>query len=379
MIGETAEIGDNVTLYQGVTLGGTGFARGKRHPTVGRDAVVGSGAKLLGPIVVGELREDRRQLRGDPRRARQLHGGRQPRASRCAWTAASPRAPTPTGPTCPTPWPMRSSAWPTAWPASSEQLAEQTGKPYEGADVRPLRRSGGGDPAGGLVEDRPGAVPWHRLVARLLPAVPQPRVERCAAPRPIRCAISSHACTAQARISRSCSPGGSSSSASMCAASAGVVAQHAVHPQHVGDEVVGEDREPVEVVRTRPRPRAPGRSARSGRACRSRGRRRRACRRPAARPAARPSRPRPRSRRAPSGRRGTRRGRAAPARRAPSARGRGPGRASRATVAASSSRSCGGAPRALRPRVLGERRGHGAVPRAARAACAGWETSPSRS
>ena len=53
MIGETAEIGDNVTLYQGVTLGGTGFARGKRHPTVDDDVVVGSGAKLLGPIHVG--------------------------------------------------------------------------------------------------------------------------------------------------------------------------------------------------------------------------------------------------------------------------------------------------------------------------------------
>ncbi len=53
VIGETAEIGDRVTLYQGVTLGGTGFARGKRHPTVGDDVTVGSGAKLLGPIEVG--------------------------------------------------------------------------------------------------------------------------------------------------------------------------------------------------------------------------------------------------------------------------------------------------------------------------------------
>src|SRR4051812_49463554 len=53
VIGETAEIGGNVTLYQGVTLGGTGFARGKRHPTVEDDVVVGSGAKLLGPIRVG--------------------------------------------------------------------------------------------------------------------------------------------------------------------------------------------------------------------------------------------------------------------------------------------------------------------------------------
>jgi len=53
VIGETAEIGDRVTLYQGVTLGGTGFARGKRHPTVEDDVTIGSGAKLLGPIRVG--------------------------------------------------------------------------------------------------------------------------------------------------------------------------------------------------------------------------------------------------------------------------------------------------------------------------------------
>jgi serine O-acetyltransferase len=53
VIGETAEIGDRVTLYQGVTLGGTGFARGKRHPTVEDDVTIGSGAKLLGPVTVG--------------------------------------------------------------------------------------------------------------------------------------------------------------------------------------------------------------------------------------------------------------------------------------------------------------------------------------
>ncbi|HEU4980512.1 MAG TPA: serine O-acetyltransferase [Solirubrobacterales bacterium] len=53
VIGETAEIGDRVTLYQGVTLGGTGFARGKRHPTLEDGVTVGSGAKLLGPVTVG--------------------------------------------------------------------------------------------------------------------------------------------------------------------------------------------------------------------------------------------------------------------------------------------------------------------------------------
>ncbi len=53
VIGETAEVGEDVTLYQGVTLGGTGFATGKRHPTVEANVTIGSGAKLLGPIRVG--------------------------------------------------------------------------------------------------------------------------------------------------------------------------------------------------------------------------------------------------------------------------------------------------------------------------------------
>jgi serine O-acetyltransferase len=53
VIGETAQIGDNVTLYQGVTLGGTGFATGKRHPTVQDNVTIGSGAKMLGPITIG--------------------------------------------------------------------------------------------------------------------------------------------------------------------------------------------------------------------------------------------------------------------------------------------------------------------------------------
>ena len=53
VIGETAEIGDNCTLYQGVTLGGTGKDAGKRHPTLGDNVMVGSGAKVLGPFTVG--------------------------------------------------------------------------------------------------------------------------------------------------------------------------------------------------------------------------------------------------------------------------------------------------------------------------------------
>jgi serine O-acetyltransferase len=53
VIGETAEIGDDVLLYQGVTLGGTGNERGKRHPTIGNNVVIGTGAKVLGNIVIG--------------------------------------------------------------------------------------------------------------------------------------------------------------------------------------------------------------------------------------------------------------------------------------------------------------------------------------
>ena len=54
VIGETAEIGDNCTLYHGVTLGGTSWAKEKRHPTLGHNVIIGSGAKILGPFTVGD-------------------------------------------------------------------------------------------------------------------------------------------------------------------------------------------------------------------------------------------------------------------------------------------------------------------------------------
>ena len=54
VIGETSEIGENVIVFQGVTLGGTGKERGKRHPTLGNHVVVGAGAKVLGPIMIGD-------------------------------------------------------------------------------------------------------------------------------------------------------------------------------------------------------------------------------------------------------------------------------------------------------------------------------------
>ena len=79
VIGETAEIGDRVTLYQGVTLGGTGFARGKRHPTLEDDVTIGSGAKLLGPVTVGHSAKVGREHRRDRGRAAEHDRGRQPR------------------------------------------------------------------------------------------------------------------------------------------------------------------------------------------------------------------------------------------------------------------------------------------------------------
>lgn len=54
VIGETTVIGDNVTIYQGVTLGGTGKDTGKRHPTIGNNVMIGAGAKVLGPLTIGE-------------------------------------------------------------------------------------------------------------------------------------------------------------------------------------------------------------------------------------------------------------------------------------------------------------------------------------
>jgi serine O-acetyltransferase len=54
VIGETAVIGDNVTIYQGVTLGGRSLTKNKRHPTIKNDVIIGAGAKILGPITIGE-------------------------------------------------------------------------------------------------------------------------------------------------------------------------------------------------------------------------------------------------------------------------------------------------------------------------------------
>jgi serine O-acetyltransferase len=143
VIGETAEIRDNVTLYQGVTLGGTGFARGKRHPTVEDDVVVGSGAKLLGPINVGKGSKvgansvvihdvpARSTVVGNPGHPVRVEG-RKPEGPDADWA----HLPDPVA---------------DAISSLSRRVAEleaELGR-EKGADVRPLRDHRGSDPAAG--------------------------------------------------------------------------------------------------------------------------------------------------------------------------------------------------------------------------------------
>jgi serine O-acetyltransferase len=148
VIGETAEIGDNVTLYQGVTLGGTGFARGKRHPTVDHDVVIGSGAKLLGPIHVGAASKigansvvihdvpPNSTVVGNPGHPVRIEG-RKPEGPDADWAHL------------PDPVADAISALSARVRELEQQLAEVTGRePNHAAEVRPLRPRGQ-DPAGG--------------------------------------------------------------------------------------------------------------------------------------------------------------------------------------------------------------------------------------
>jgi serine O-acetyltransferase len=148
VIGETAEIGDNVTLYQAVTLGGTGFQRGKRHPTVGDDVVIGSGAKLLGPIAVG----DRAKIGAN---SVVIHDV--PAASTVVGNPGHPvrvEGERPTGPDAdwahlpdPVADAMRGLA--NRVGELEEMLADLTGRKPEGGEVRPLPSRRGPDTAGG--------------------------------------------------------------------------------------------------------------------------------------------------------------------------------------------------------------------------------------
>jgi serine O-acetyltransferase len=149
VIGETAEIGDNVTLYQGVTLGGTGFARGKRHPTVEDDVVVGSGAKLLGPIRVGRASKvgansvvihdvpPNSTVVGNPGHPVRVDGKR-PDGPDADWAHL------------PDPVADAIKALSARVAELERLLAEATGrKPEPTAEVRPLRNVRGSDPASG--------------------------------------------------------------------------------------------------------------------------------------------------------------------------------------------------------------------------------------
>jgi serine O-acetyltransferase len=148
VIGETAEVGDDVTMYQGVTLGGTGFQRGKRHPTVGDGTIIGAGAKLLGPIDVGtgvrvgansvvihDVPADATVV-GNPGHPVRV-GGRKPDGPDADWA----HLPDPVADA------IRGMA--DRLNGLEELVAELTGRKPEGADVRPLNPRRGPDSTGG--------------------------------------------------------------------------------------------------------------------------------------------------------------------------------------------------------------------------------------
>jgi serine O-acetyltransferase len=148
VIGETAEVGDHVTMYQGVTLGGTGFARGKRHPTVGDQVMIGSGAKLLGPVVVGprtkigansvvihDVPADATVV-GNPGHPVRVDG-RRPEGPDADWAHL------------PDPVADAISGLANRLTELEELVAEQTGRKVERAEVRRLERRRGPDSAGG--------------------------------------------------------------------------------------------------------------------------------------------------------------------------------------------------------------------------------------
>jgi serine O-acetyltransferase len=148
VICETAEIGDDVTLYQGVTLGGTGFQRGKRHPTVESDVVIGSGAKVLGPVNVGARSKigansvvihdvpQNSTVVGNPGHPVRVDGKR-PSGPDADWAHL------------PDPVADALKALAGRMNEVEELVAELTGRKPEGAEVRTLRNRRGPDSAGG--------------------------------------------------------------------------------------------------------------------------------------------------------------------------------------------------------------------------------------
>jgi serine O-acetyltransferase len=148
VIGETAEVGDDVTMYQGVTLGGTGFARGKRHPTVGDKVMIGAGSKLLGPIEIGERSKigansvvihdipPNSTVVGNPGHPVRVDGKR-PGGPDADWV----HLPDPVADA------IRGLA--NRLTELEELVADLTGRKPEGGEVKPLRRRGGPDTTGG--------------------------------------------------------------------------------------------------------------------------------------------------------------------------------------------------------------------------------------
>ena len=147
VIGETAEIGTDVTLYQGVTLGGTGFATGKRHPTVQDNVTIGSGAKLLGPITIGHGAKigantvvihdvpPNSTVVGNPGHPVRIEG-RRPEGPDADWIhLPDPVADAIKG-------------------LSTRVAALEAGSEAPEAQVRPLRRAAGGSPGAGEGEGR---------------------------------------------------------------------------------------------------------------------------------------------------------------------------------------------------------------------------------
>jgi serine O-acetyltransferase len=148
VIGETAEIGENVTLYQGVTLGGTGFATGKRHPTVQDNVTIGSGAKLLGPITIGHGAKigansvvihdvpPNSTVVGNPGHPVRVDG-RKPEGPDADWVHL------------PDPVADALKGLSSRIGALEEAVAEISGVESQQGDVRPLRPVRGPNPAGG--------------------------------------------------------------------------------------------------------------------------------------------------------------------------------------------------------------------------------------
>ena len=148
VIGETAEVGDDVTIYQGVTLGGTGFARGKRHPTVGNEVMIGAGAALLGPIEIGDRAKigansvvihdvpENSTVVGNPGHPVRVDG-KKPDGPDADWVHL------------PDPVADAISGLANRLNELEELVAEQTGRKPGGAEVKPLKRRGGPDSAGG--------------------------------------------------------------------------------------------------------------------------------------------------------------------------------------------------------------------------------------